>query len=268
MSTQRLVTSNEQFRQQYEHLQAGDVIVGRLRLRKGEEHLLIDLLTRGIHLIPSATAQLCSRSKVAQARLLGTYMVPGTRTIYDRHDLKEMISYCGRQGYGKLVCKLDQGNAGQGILLFHSIEDVLIQTTLGQLAYPFVLQPLLQQVRDVRVVVLAHTVIAYQRHNPWNFRHNLSRGGQCRPWSLSTEQRSLCQNIMQRAHFPYAFIDLLVDRGEQTYLSEINLRGGLRGAPIDQNVYIDAVEQIHATLLQAHLNTPARSSKDTSAEKA
>ena len=49
----------------------------------GEEHVLTDLLQRGVRPIPSATAQLASRSKTFQARIFIDFMAPGTLPIYD-----------------------------------------------------------------------------------------------------------------------------------------------------------------------------------------
>lgn len=245
----RIVRDNQTLLKLYEELGSGDVVVGRVRMRPGEELLLLDLTARSVHFIPSALAQVCSRSKVLQARLLGRYMVPGTRAIHDWHDLMEAVSFWGREGLGEVVCKLDRANGGQGILWFQSIEEVVTQAVLGALAYPFVVQPFIRDCCDVRVVLLGETVDAYERYNPDNFRHNLHCGGVGRRWQLSGGEEKLCREVMARAGFPYAHVDLLVSGSGEVWLSEINLRGGLRGSRLTQDDYNRLVAQVHEELL-------------------
>lgn len=245
----RIIHDNDSLFSCFHELQAGDIIVGRVRLRPGEEHLLLDLEARGIHLIPSATAQLCSRSKVFQARILGRFMVRGTAAVYDLHDLMRLITEYGRQGVEKVVCKLDRANGGQGILLYASIEGAYSQAVLGVLPFPFVIQPFVDRCRDIRVVLLGEHVEAYERRNPGNFRHNLHCGGESMPWELGGKERELCRQAMERAEFLYAHVDLLLAPDDGVYLNEINLRGGLRGAVIGQQDYLQAVDLIHSRAL-------------------
>ena len=246
--TPRIIHSNAELAVCFEELEAGDVLVGRARLRPGEEHLLLDLAARGVRLIPSAMSQWLSKSKVFQARVLGRFMIPGTRPLYDMHDLMALVSAYGRDGVAAVVCKLDRANGGLGILRFASCEEVYSQAALGSLRFPFVAQPFIEGARDVRVVLLGDHLEAYQRHNPHNFRHNLHCGGTSTPWTLSGSQLDLCRLVMARGGFPYAHLDLLVTMGGESWLNEINLRGGLRGARISQQDYLAAVEQVHALL--------------------
>jgi ribosomal protein S6--L-glutamate ligase len=240
----RIIENNEQLFAAYEALNAGDIVLGRIRLAEGREHLLLDLVSRGLHLIPSASSQLCSRSKVFQAELLARFMVPHTRTVYAMQDMLEIVTAYGRAGVEAVVCKLDRANGGLGILKFSSIEDVYTQAALGALGFPFVVQPYLDECRDVRVVLLGNLVEAYQRYNPDNFRHNLHCGGKSAPWELIPEQLDFCRAVMARADFPYAHVDLLILPDDSWFLSEINLRGGLRGARIDQQEYLRRVAEL------------------------
>ncbi len=244
-----LVTDNETLLRRYGELAAGDTVVGRLRLRPGEEHLLLDLQARGVRMIPPATSQLCSRSKVFQARILAGLMVPHTRPVYDLHDMMRLVSLYTRETVGPVVCKLDRANGGTGILRFASIEDVYSQAALGVLPFPFVVQPFVRDCRDIRVVILGETMDAYERRNPDNFRHNLHWGGRSRSLTPSRDQLRICRRAMERAGFPYAFVDLMESGSGETWLSEINLRGGLRGARLNQQQYLRAVEEIHQKLL-------------------
>jgi len=245
----RIIHDNDSLFDRYHELAAGDIVVGRVRLRRGEEHLLLDLEARGVKLVPSATAQLCSRSKVFQARILDRFMVPGTAPVYDQHDLMRLLTEYGRRGVGRTVCKLDRANGGQGVLLFPSLEDVYNQAVPGSLPFPFVVQPFVDGSGDVRVVLLGEYVEAYERRNPGNFRHNLHCGGESIPWEPGRKELDLCRQAMERAGFPYAHVDVLVAPDGAVYLNEINLRGGLRGAVIGQREYLQAVDLIHSRVL-------------------
>lgn len=249
----RVIRDNATLFAEYEHLSPGDIFVGRLRVRTGEEHLLLDLADRRITFIPSAISQLCSRSKVFQTRILGKYMIPGTTPVYDRHDILSLVNNYGQKGIDNVVCKLDRANGGQGVLLFSSAEEIFTHAVLGTLSLPCVVQPFIDVRNDIRAVILGNRIEAYTRNNPDNFRHNLHCGGSGSPYELSAEQLHLCREVMDRAGFPYACIDLLVDSEGKTRLSEINLRGGLRGAMLTQQEYLAATEQIHEELLDCCL---------------
>jgi ribosomal protein S6--L-glutamate ligase len=241
----RVITDHASLAAAYEELAPGDIIIGRLRLSPGEEHVLLDLAARGVKMMPSAVSQLCSRSKVFQARILKKFMVPGTEPVYSLHELMEMVSAYGRMSVGRVVCKLDRANAGTGILLFGGIEDVYSQAALGNLTCPFVVQPFVAGCRDVRVVVLGEYVEAYIRHNPDNFRQNLHCGGGSTPLEVDDALLAFCRRVMERADFPYGTLDLLISGSGDIRLNEINLRGGLRGAKITQEDYLEAVRRIH-----------------------
>jgi ribosomal protein S6--L-glutamate ligase len=247
--TRRIIRNNATLLDEYDNLSPGDIVFGRIRIKPGEEHILLDLVARQVTIFPSAVAQLCSRSKIFQTRILGKYMVPGTVAIYNLHDILTLVSEYGRHDVGQVVCKLDRANGGQGVLLFSSVEDVYNNAVLGVLQYPFVIQPLIKDCQDVRAVVLGEHVNAYTRHNPNNFRHNLHCGGNNSPYELTSEQLQLCRKVMNRASFPYACVDLLLDSSGNTWLSEINLRGGLSGSALSQQNYLDAVEHIHSQML-------------------
>ncbi len=233
----RIITDNTSLCKHYDDLQAGDIICSRIRIRPGEEHLLLDLSRRGIIAVPSLISQLCSRSKTLQARLCQWAMLPATTVIYTVHDLLEAVNLYSRERCDQVVVKLDNRNGGLGILRYHSIEDVYAQSALGQLPYPFVIQPFIDGCRDLRVIALDDYWEAYERRNPDNFRHNLHCGGQAAPYNLTNEQRDFCSRVMTQLDFPYAHIDLLLTEEADCYLSEINLRGGLRGATITSDEY-------------------------------
>jgi len=249
----RIFTSNDEFFARFAELGPGDHFVGRLRFRPGEEVLAVDLVQRGVQFYPSLLSQLLSRSKVLQARILSTWMVPGTTVIYDVHDLHRAMIRAGEEGReGAWITKLDRRDAGLGIHRWRSIEDVLNAASFGSLAFPFVLQPFLPQFTDIRIVVIGDYREAYQRINSANFRSNLHFGGRSRAASLTDEMLAICRAVMERGGFPYGHIDLLRTPEGDIYLSEINLRGGLRGARIDARNYAERIARLHNAYIERH----------------
>jgi ribosomal protein S6--L-glutamate ligase len=230
-------------------LQAGDIVCCRLRLKTHEEYLLLDLMERDIKILPSATSQLASRSKTFQVRIFSPLMIPGTMAIYDLHGLLNVISQYRRCKTEQVILKHDRKNGGLGIHLFQDIEDIFTLAANDVIPFPFVLQPYITDCRDVRVIILGDYIEAYQRTNPDNFRKNLHCGGKAARYELSEEQFALCQEAMLRGGFPYAHIDLMLS-DDKTYLTEINLRGGIRGAVITPQMYGKKIENLHRNLLE------------------
>ncbi len=253
----RVITTNHDLDKQLHSLTSGDIIACRIRLKRQEEHLLLDLIERGIRLIPSATSQFASRSKCLQARIFSPLMIPHTCVLYDIHGLLETVSLYGKHGIEKVILKHDRKNAGLGIHLFANIEDVYTQGANGVLPFPFVIQPFVQNSRDLRVVILGDYLEAYERTNPHSFRNNLHCGGAATPVELTAAQLELCHTAMKRGNYPYGHLDLMVTESGVSYLAEINLRGGIRGAAITPGEYQQRVKAIEATLLQELLAASA-----------
>ena len=136
-----------------------------------------------------------------------------------------------------------------GVHLWQSIEEVFTHASLGNIPFPFVLQPFEPGCRDIRVVFLDDYIEAYWRHNPHNFRNNLHHGGKSEPCELSDEQIKLCRQVMERGRFPYGHLDIIITKEGKSYLGEINLRGGIRGAKITPAEYQARVDAIHQQLL-------------------
>ena len=254
LSREKLVIrDNSTLRARYNALRPGDIIVGRLRLRESEESMLLDLSERGVHLIPSGLSQLASRSKTLQVALFAPFMLPLTRAIHVHHDLIEAISDYRKNSIRAVVTKLDRRNGGMGVHLWQSVEEVFTHASLGNLPFPFVLQPFEPDCQDMRVVFLDEYIEAYWRHNPYNFRNNLHHGGQSEHCEPSAEQINLCRQAMERGRFPYGHLDLLVTEKGKSYLGEINLRGGIRGALITPEDYQARVEAIHQHLQENYM---------------
>jgi len=239
----QVIRRNQDLPEHLHTLSSSDIIACRLRLKFGEEHLLLDLLERGVQLIPSATSQLASRSKTFQGRLFSPYMVPHTVVIYDIHGLLDTVSLYGHHSIEKVILKHDRKNAGLGIHLFRDIEDVYTQAANNVLPFPFVLQPFIAGSRDVRVIIIGEYIEAYERNNPDSFRNNLHCGGKAESFPLSESQLELCLKVMERGAFPYGHLDLMITDTAETYLAEINLRGGIRGATISPGEYQERVKR-------------------------
>lgn len=239
-----IVYDNETLRKKYNDLQAGDLVVGRVRCRPEEEYILFDLADRGVKMVPSPISQLVCRSKVFQATIFSSWMLPGTVAVHDIHQLQNIMQLIEDNESG-FVTKLDRKNAGMGVFRWPSLEDIFNQVSLGVLPFPFVIQKFVPQCRDIRVVVLGDFVESYWRINDTNFRNNLHFGGTSKSCQLTGAQWSLCQEVMTRGKFPYAHLDLMVTEEGDTFLAEINLRGGTKGAKIGSADYREKIADIH-----------------------
>ena len=231
-----LIRTINNFRRHYRQLGSEDVIIGVLALRPGEEIKVLDLADRGVAFFPPVLAQLLGRSKVAQAEVLGEYMVPGTFVAYSLPDLAGKLPEF--QALGPVIAKRDRAHLGLGVSLWPSLETLYSLAGLQGLTYPLVVQPFVPGARDLRVVALAGYVEAYERVNPHSFRKNLFQGGASQPAVLTPAQQDFCRQVMARGKFPYAILDLLLDpRDGHPYLSEISFKGGLTGARLSQSEF-------------------------------
>jgi ribosomal protein S6--L-glutamate ligase len=230
------IRTNTDFRRHYRQLGSGDVIIGVLALRPGEEIKVLDLADRGVAFFPPVLAQLLGRSKVAQAEVLGEYMVPETFVAYALADLAgKLPEFPARE---PVVAKRERAHLGLGVSLWASLETLYSLAALQGLTYPVVVQPFLADARDLRVVAVGDYVEAYERVNPHSFRKNLFQGGSSQPAVLTPAQQDFCREVMARGKFPYAILDLLLDpQGDRPYLSEISFKGGLTGARLSQTKF-------------------------------
>lgn len=227
-----LIHTITDFRRHYRRLGPGDAVLGLLALRPGEEIRLLDLMERGVAFFPPVLAQLLSRSKVAQAEVLGEFMAPGAFVAYALPDLAAQLAKF--HALSAVVTKRDRAHLGLGVSLWPSLEALYSLASLQGLTYPLVVQPFLAGARDLRVVAVGDYTEAYERVNPHSFRKNLFQGGSSRPVNLTPEQLHFCRQVMARGKFPYAILDLLLSPEGGTYLSEISLKGGLTGARVSQ----------------------------------
>jgi ribosomal protein S6--L-glutamate ligase len=230
-----IVTRFSQLTQFYEDLGPGDIFIGRIPRSHLKSVILVDLTARGVRLLPSATAQLISAFKTAQAFVLQQWMLPHTRVIEKRKDLLDAIIHYRRHDIAAAVSKQEHLHCGHGVRKWNDLDTLYSCLSLDERQYPFVLQPFRPIAADVRIIVVGDHREAYARSNPDGFRMNLSAGGSSRPYTLSDDQTAFCSRIMVRAQMPFAHIDLIITEEGRFYLSEISLSGGAHGAHISQN---------------------------------
>ena len=218
----------------YEQLDSGDIVHARVVSRHLKQAMLIDLLERGVECYPSALSQVLNGSKTAQGLVLKKWMIPDTRVIQRRTDLMKAVQAYQHKGIGPVVTKADKMHCGYGIRLWDHMEMLYSFTAFSEDECPFLLQPFLKDITDVRVIVAGDYIEAYLRENPDNFRKNISAGGSAVPYALDSVKKDMCLAIMHRARFPFAHIDLQVLPDGACYLSEIALNGGIQGAEISR----------------------------------
>ena len=236
MSPFYVITSYQSLLKNFSLLKSGDLILTRIPVRTDNFHLLLDLQARGVISLPSFLSQILSASKVAQAEILREYMPPYTYVIKNQVSLLQVMQ--NPPPYARFVTKKDQANCGLGVKLWRDLEELFNHAGTASLEFPFVLQPFFEDWRDLRVVLLGDLYVeAYWRENPDNFRQNLFFGGKSTPHKLKEEERLFCKRVMERGSFPFAHLDLAYIEGRGPYLTEINLKGGIKGASIRPDEY-------------------------------
>ena len=237
-----VVRSLSELRRRYPELAAGDLVLGPLAVRPGEEIKLIDLQERQVVFFPPLLAQMVVRLKTSQAQVLRDYMLPGTFVAYKVSDLSARLGDARLSG--PVVTKRDRAHLGLGVSIWPSLEALHSLASLQPLPFPLVVQPFLTGARDFRVVVVGEYTEAYERYNPQGFRKNLFQGGAFRPMDVSQELLSFCRRAMARGKFPYAVLDVLISPQREAYLSEINFHAGLRGSQLGQTEYRRRVKAV------------------------
>ena len=219
----------------YHDLGPGDLFIGQIPGTPQKAAILIDLMARGVQLLPSATAQMLGMSKTTQAFLLEPWMPPHTLAIRRRKALLDALGRYAQNGIECAVTKQEHRHCGHGVRRWNDLEMLYSCISQDDSQYPFVLQPFMKIATDLRVIIVGDYTEAYARNNLHGFRQNLAAGGESRPYSLNQTQVTLCRKIMTRGRMPYAHIDLMITDSGDTYLTEISLNGGIKGARISRS---------------------------------
>jgi ribosomal protein S6--L-glutamate ligase len=227
-----IVRSSRELKERYHDLCSGDIFLGILTYKHIKQSILIDLMERGVSCFPSPLSQVLNSSKTTQAVVLNNWMLPHTFVVARRTDLIEAINTYNRLGIAPVVTKEDHLHCGHGVRKWDTIETLYSFVALSETSYPFVIQPFLDNFTDVRVIIAGEYTEAYVRHNPDNFRMNISMGGKNYPYEMNTDLLNFCRKAMARGKFPYAHLDIHITDDGNYYLSEITLNGGTKGAKI------------------------------------
>ncbi len=254
-----IIRGNRKLKELYHKLGPGDIFIGSLVSKHLKQSMLIDLLERGVHCFPSPLSQVTNSSKVMQALVFNDLMLPHTQAITRRVELVDAINLYNGHGVGPVVTKENHMHCGYGVRRWETVESLYSHTALLESPYPFVLQPFLDNFTDVRIIIVEDYVEAYARHNPHNFRMNISSGGVSSSYVLDKDKEEFCRNVMDRGKFPFAHIDLHILESGECFLSEIALNGGIKGAAIDRKelnekkqVLLESlVEKAHSSSLTA-----------------
>ncbi|MDY6792929.1 MAG: hypothetical protein SWH54_16820 [Thermodesulfobacteriota bacterium] len=230
-----IISGNRKLKELYHKLGPGDIFVGMLASKHLKQSMLIDLLEREVHCFPSPLSQVINSSKALQALIFRDLMLPHTQVITRRVELIDAINLYNRHGIGPVVSKENHMHCGYGIRRWETVESLYSHMALIESCYPFVLQPLLENFTDVRIIIVGDYTEAYTRYNPYNFRMNISSGGKSHPYVLDKDKKEFCLSVMKRGKFPFAHIDLHILKNGNCFLSEIALNGGIKGAVIDRN---------------------------------
>jgi glutathione synthase/RimK-type ligase-like ATP-grasp enzyme len=227
-----ILRNSSELKERYHDLCSGDIFLGILTYKHIKQSILIDLMERGVSCFPSPLSQVLNHSKATQAVVLNNWMLPHTFVIARRTDFIEAVNTYNRLKIGPLVTKEDHLHCGHGVRKWDTIETLYSFVALSETSYPFVIQPFLDNFIDVRVIIAGDYTEAYVRHNPDNFRMNISMGGKNYPYEMNPDLLNFCHKAMARGKFPYAHLDIQITDDGTYYLSEIALNGGIKGAKI------------------------------------
>ena len=227
-----ILRNSSELKERYHDLCSGDIFLGILTYKHIKQSILIDLMERGVSCFPSPLSQVLNHSKATQAVVLNNWMLPHTFVIARRTDFIEALNTYNRLKVGPLVTKEDHLHCGHGVRKWDTIETLYNFVALSETSYPFVIQPFLDNFIDLRVIIAGDYMEAYVRHNPDNFRMNISMGGKNYPYEMNSDLLDFCHKAMERGKFPYAHLDIQITDDGTYYLSEIALNGGIKGAKI------------------------------------
>jgi ribosomal protein S6--L-glutamate ligase len=253
-----IIKGNRKLKELYHKLGPEDIFIGSVISKHLKQSMLIDLLERGVHCFPSPLSQVINSSKTMQALVFKDRMLPHTKVITRRVELLDSINLYNQFGIGHVVTKEDHMHCGYGVRRWETVESLYSYIALLESSYPFILQPFLENFTDVRVIIVGDHVEAYARYNPHNFRMNISSGGTSSSYVLDKDKEAFCRSIMNRGKFPFAHIDLHILENGKSFLSEIALNGGIKGAAISRKE-LDKKKQILLKRLAEGIKAKGRS---------
>jgi len=190
--------------------------------------IFYEIESRGTDIFPPLLSQSLSISKVHQALHYVDYIVPNTQVLFRRFHIQNILRKYAEKNILKAVVKEDRASMGMGVHPCWSLNE-LAWIIIHVIKPPIVVQPMLENFREFRLVILGDTIVAKEKINSdeifWN---NRIFGGVAKLITPSKEIVEFGKKMMHIGKFPWAYIDLLVT-DDDIFLSEINLSGSNAG---------------------------------------
>ena len=187
-----------------------------------------EIESRGAAVFPSLLSQSLSMSKVHQALHYADHMIPHTEVLFKRTNVRKVLRKYDKESIFKAVVKEDRESMGMGDHPCWSLNQ-LAQTITKVVKPPVVVQPMLQDFREFRIVICGEVIVAKEKMNSENiFWKNRMFGGNAKIIEPSQEIVEFGKKMLKHGKFPWAYMDLLVT-DHDIFLSEINLSGSNMG---------------------------------------
>jgi ribosomal protein S6--L-glutamate ligase len=187
-----------------------------------------EIESRGIDIFPPLLSQTLSMSKVHQALHYADFMVPNTQVLFRRFYVQNVLKRCAEKDILKVVIKQDRASMGMGIHPCWSLNELAL-AVIHVVKPPLVVQPMLENFREFRLLIFGDTIVAKEKINSdkvfWN---NRFFGGVTKFITPSKQIVAFAKEIMRIGEFPWAYIDLFVTE-DDIFLSELNLSGSNAG---------------------------------------
>ena len=190
--------------------------------------MFYELESRGADIFPPLLSQSLSLSKVHQALHFMDYMIPSTQVLFRTSNIHKLLRRYGERSIVKTVVKEDRGSMGMGGHPCWSLNE-LAWAIVHVTPFPVVVQPMLDDFREFRLVVMGETVVAKEKiGSDGLFWNNRIFGGVTKLIDPTKEMVEFGKEVMRIGKFPWAYIDLFVTDAD-TFVSEINLSGSNAG---------------------------------------
>ena len=123
-----------------------------------------EIESRGALLFPPLIAQSLSLSKIHQALLYVDHMVPDTEVVFKKFHLQRVLRKYAKENILKSVVKEDRGSMGLGNHPCWSLNE-LARTITHVTKPPAVVQPMLENFREFRLLIFGETIVAKEKIN-------------------------------------------------------------------------------------------------------
>jgi ribosomal protein S6--L-glutamate ligase len=205
----------------------GDKISCRIE-NPGFIGIFYEIESRGTDIFPPLLSQSLSMSKVHQALHYKDYMVPDTQVVFRKFHVQNVLKSYAEKNILKAVIKQEHASMGMGTHPCWSLNEIAL-TVIHVAKPPVVVQPMLEDFKEFRLLIFGDTIIAKEKINSdkifWN---NRIFGGITKFVSPSKKIVEFGKEMMRIGEFPWAYIDLL-SADDDLFLSEINLSGSNAG---------------------------------------